>query len=242
MKKLWKSTWRYRRDLRNMLKYGLGAPKSCQLMYCRPSDITRHSTFVDMILPERSATIPERFAKHPDSLRPKMWDVIAGGDWDTYTMPIDDVLPYRLTLEKLSTGQSWEEVGEFARMEDLIRVKGGSDGCKNRQDVERRYARMDDMVNDIKQSRRLQTRKERGEASFRELGGINMAIDRDGSLIKLQGGTHRLAIAAHFELPAVPVCIRIVHENCVQSGKFKALMEQSSRLAAETKTPAGGPT
>lgn len=236
MKTLWKSTWRYRRDLQNVLSYGLGAPKSCQLMYCRPNDVLHHSTYVDLLLPDHCATIPKRFAKHPNVLKEKMMQVVAAGDWDQHHMPFSDVQIYKLTFEKLATGQSWEEVGEFARMEELIRIKGGSDGCKNRADIEQRYARMDALVEDIRRERQLKTRKELGDVRFREMGGINIAIGRDGTFIKLQGGTHRLAIAAYFDLPAVPVCLHIVHKECVLNGRFKELMTLSKKYASDIET------
>lgn len=227
---LWKYNWVYRRDLINRFIYGLHCPLGYQQMYCAPKDIRQHSTIVRHILPDHCATIPARLAKQSKELKKKTVRVIADGDWDTHHMPISEILPYRITLEKLASGQSWEAVGEYKRMEALIKIKGVNDQCRNRSDLDQRYAQMDVLAEYVRDNRRLKTRKELGGSYFREMGGINICIGRDGSLIKLQGGTHRLAIAAYFDIPAVPVCVRLVHDKCVRSGQFRELMRQSDAL------------
>jgi hypothetical protein len=112
-----------------------------------------------------------------------MMGVVASGD-GTSTMPLADV--FYLISSRLKNWQalaSLGRLGEFARMETLIRIRGDSDGCRNRQDLEHRYACMDKMVSDLQHQRRLQTPKERGESAFRGTGWFNIAIDRDGAVI-----------------------------------------------------------
>jgi hypothetical protein len=112
-------------------------------------------------------------------------------------------------------------------MLEIIEIKGEADGCKSIDDLDRRYDRLDMLAREVELHRRLKTRKELGVASFREKGGINVALGRSGEVIKLEGGSHRLAIATHFRLPVVPVCVRLVHEDFVKSGGFRKLLAAS---------------
>jgi len=144
--------------------------------------------------------------------------------------PIKDTLPFKLALEKLSSGKSWEDVGEYNRLREIIKILGSCDHCKTQDDIDARYAKMDVMIEEVHAQGKLKTRQEFGHVLFRELGGINVGIGRDGTFIKLQGGTHRLAVAVHFDLPVLPICLRIVHEDYVRSGHFKTVLRKSAQL------------
>jgi hypothetical protein len=221
-----------RRDIRNRLRYGVDAPKAYQLMYCRPRDIRYHSAYVSSSLPDDCATVVRAMARDLRELRHHLLSVVADGDWDLPRVPLANVPPFRITMEKLASGLSWEEGGEYDRMRAIIAVQGWCDGCETTEDLDHRYRLMDAMISHIEVHRQLKTQRELPEYRFREMGGINVCIDRHGEIIKLEEGTHRLAVACHFDLPAVPVCVRLVHVDCVRSGRFRELMAESRRLEA----------
>lgn len=223
----------YRRDILNQFNYGLDAPKAFQLLYCRPRDIRHHSAYVASSLPDYCCTVPQDVACNAYELGPALLAVVADGDWDIPRVPLSGVLPFRITMEKLAGGLTWEDAGEYERMRAIIAVNGECDGCTTTEDLDQRYRQMDAMVTHVRAYRQLKTRRELQKYQFREKGGINVCIDRKGEIVKLEGGTHRLAVACHFELSAIPVCVRLVHADCVRSGRFRALVTESRRLQAD---------
>jgi hypothetical protein len=221
----------YVSDLRAQFKYGFRAPLHHQLIYIDPSNIKFHTVYVGKLLPESCATVLPSIARQSRELWSKAKGIIRSGDWDAHTVPLSEVLPYQLAIKKLRTGQSWHEVGEYDRMLEIIAIKGHADGCRTLSDLDRRYHQLDAIALEVELHHRLKSQREISPSAFREKGGINVAIGRNGDIIKLEGGTHRLAIVKHFCLPAVPVCVRLVHEDFVRTGGFRDLLSAPKTLS-----------
>ena len=218
-------------DLRNILRYGRGCHRMEQLLYCDPRGITLHVRHVSTVLPDACATVPPALAFPSRTLWERCVDGVAAGDWDLKTVPLAEVLPYRLTRDKLAGDLSWQACGEYARMQQIIAILGVSDGCRTPAELDARYAALDRLIEDVRKTRRLKSQRELNPVAFRERHGINVAIGRHGDIIKLEGGTHRLAIAHHFGLHVIPVCVRIVHPDALRNGSFKRLSDASGQLA-----------
>jgi hypothetical protein len=221
------------RDTLNRLRYGPHSPRQFQLLYCDPADIAHCLTFDDP-LPDALSLVPAACLRDWRALRPIQRRVVAGGDWDLARIPIAENRTVARTHAHLKTGASWRAVGEIDRTLAVLRLKGQVAGCHSPADVARRYNALDALIADVRRSRRLKERREIDPRAFRELGGIRICVARDGRLLKSGQGLHRLAIAQFFALPAIPVCLEAVHEDCLTNGRFAAILRRSGRLRAST--------
>ncbi|WP_155833554.1 hypothetical protein [Halomonas sp. BC04] len=220
----------YKVDIVNKFKYGLNAPLKYQLLYCEPSQINSYTRFNPTNLPEHLSYIPTYLVKDRTMINALKNQFIVGGDWDKMIVPINCLRSYRQTIEKLRSGRSWQEVGEFERnVSKTIALTN-----INRKDkevlAENRFKKLDELIKNVEETKYLKSQFELKRNSFREMGGIEVFVGREGELIQAHGGRHRLAIARHFSLSVIPVCVSLVHEDCVKSGKFSELKKRSLKL------------
>lgn len=217
-------------DAWTLLRYGWNAPRKFMTLHVAPGDIARVVAV----------------AGFEDS-RKGSPAVLLGGDWDLSTVPweerheneLDRILPG--VQARVRDGVSWQETGLHDRLERLIARYGSYDRCRSRDDVIRRYAALDALIDFARQNGRLRRRSEIGP-SFREFGGIDVVIGREGEVLKSGGGGHRLAVAKVLDLAAIPVCVNLVHPQAVASGRWKALVARSRELEAalsEAVRPSG---
>jgi hypothetical protein len=220
----------YHVDFINILKFGSKAPLKYQLLYCEPTQINLYTQYNSKNLPDHLSYIPSHLVKDRSIINRLQDQFVVGGDWDQEVVPIDYLLSYRQTMEKLNTGKTWREVGEFDR--NVLKTIALTDIDKQDKMVlaEARFKRLDELIQIVEHTRTLKPQSELKKFSFREMGGIEVFIDRHGNFIQAHGGRHRLAIARFFKISAIPVCIVLVHEDCVKSGKFSELKSRSYEL------------
>lgn len=136
------------------------------------------------------------------------------GDWDLHVSEFITTSIYHSTYERYIRDVSWDKTPEFQRMLNCIAHYGVEDGCRTYDDLMARFARLDRFVAEIVNTNRLKSQRELYPYfHYREYGGLEIGIGRRGELIKLSGGLHRLAIAKVFNLPFIPVCPILVHED-----------------------------
>jgi hypothetical protein len=114
-------------------------------------------------------------------------------------------------------GVPWKETGIFDFLEEEIRrhPRRCFDDCRNRRDIEERYARLDALFEEIKNSGRLKRQREIERWSFREKGGIFFHLGDCGRLFFGGGGNHRFAMALILGLARVPAKIGCVHLRAI---------------------------
>ena len=114
---------------------------------------------------------------------------------------------FRICFRRWVQGYSWEQAGAYKRMMTLISKYGCYDGCSTFKEVERRYARLDELFEKALQEGILQT-----DSLFRYENGI--LIHYDGERFFFGGnGNHRLAIAKLAKVDSLKCQLGTVTEN-----------------------------
>lgn len=200
------------RDLLNKLRYGPDAPLSDERIFIDPRKVT---------LQYKRHKGHRWRRRHSGQIRP--------GDWDLSTTPLQDNRKFRAVWEHFRNGVSWEDTGIIDSMMSSITTVGEFDGCRTRQDVIDRYARMDALYEVIKSTGQLQSMEDRPEFFRREYDGIYVHIGRNGDVILAGNGNHRLAIAKTLELTVVPAQLGVIHSQAVKKGILQKLRRLPER-------------
>ncbi len=142
----------------------------------------------------------------------------ARGNWDQQVVPVRENRLIERSFLRYSENYSWSEVGEIEWMLANIEFRGEQDGCRSLEDVWARCARLDELKRRLDSGQPLLPQRELSVSSFREKGGIGIAVGRDGDLIWMNNGAHRLGMALALGLPWVPVAILMVHLDALKTG------------------------
>ena len=181
-------------DLGSVVRHGSNGPRHGELIWLDPSTISRATSGLD-----RSAT-----------------GKVLGGAWDRDVVAIDSIWKIAAARMHWQEGVPWEETGVYDLMLAEISRSGRSlDGCRTLDDVVRRYERLDDLFERVRQERRLQPVRERSRFMRREVGGVYVHVARDGEPLFGRGGCHRLVMAQVLELPDMPAQLGAVHLEAV---------------------------
>ncbi len=200
---------KFARDILNRLRFRDQAPLSDAALYLPLSDI--HATYA----PDPSRGAPVFRRSHSGLVR--------GGDWDLSVKPLADSDKYKACHAHFVEGLPWAETGIYERHLKIIAKQGVSDGCRTLADLERRYAGVDRLYEEVSQNRRLRPRSEVPGYFRREHGGIFVHIDRHGRGLRRGGGEHRYAIARILELPEIPVQPGVIHLDALRNGHLDRL-------------------
>lgn len=133
------------------------------------------------------------------------------------TRGVRDLPSVKACLQHWRDGLTWEETGIFEQMLDRIREKGKVDRLRNRADIERRYAELDELYLKVKKAGRLSPRNELVPGNFREEGGILFHIGPGGEPFFGGKGHHRLAMALALGQPVVPAQIGAVYREAIKA-------------------------
>ena len=215
-------------DAGNLLRFGRHCPRKFQLLYCAPKAI-RQRVLLYRKRRKPAAPAPPQRALHGRFGR---LQVIRAGDWDREGFDWTDHTVFRAAGQRIHDGVPWSATGDYRRLLRILAERGEYEGCRTQADIDRRLAGWDAMIDEIRRSGRMRPRSALNPGNFRERGGIEVAIGRDGDILFAGSGYHRLSVAWHLDLPAIPVCVVLVHREAVISGRFRALAEKSARLQA----------
>ena len=196
------------RDLANRVRLGPGSPRSDELIWIDPLQVTHVYS-----------------RKGPVAYRRRHSGTVAAGDWDRRGTPIDAAIKVSACNRHFVGGESWEETGIVDEMMSRIARFGTFDGCRTREDVLARYDRIDRMYDEIARTGRLQPVIERPERFRREHGGILIHIDREGRPLLAGNGNHRLAIARILKLDRVPAQLGAIHLDALKAGVLPRLRQ-----------------
>jgi len=143
---------------------------------------------------------------------------VVGANWDNCEIvPVEKAaggMVGRCVL-KVEMGKSWEDVGELE-----AQLSGKVDEGKIEKitsGFQKRFLTLDRLIEELKQTGELRTRKKLGVPHFREWLGIGLIIGQDGELI-LHSGHHRFGISLALNLKFIPVALVSVHPAFVKSG------------------------
>lgn len=214
-------------ELRVVIKYGLNVPRPFQCIYIKPSEIAFSTKYFREGSPKVLCSEEDIDDAGFLKVRHKF---ITGGNWDLETVDLTEVSIIKRAIKHYQYGMSWEAVGEVEWLMKRIQSNGTQDGCTDKQSIYRRLERLDDLYDSISEGNYILRRKDLSKFSFREKGGIGVAIGRDGQLIWLGDGAHRLVIAMALKLPKIPVALLLLHEEAFNSGRFDVILDKSKCL------------
>ena len=154
----------------------------------------------------------------------KLFDMgrVLSGDWDREAGGVANPLlaEDRIIVgirRRYVDGVPWAETGviEHKLFQIARSPRGVIDGCRNREDLERRYAALDEVAASIR-SDGYRTGPDLETKSVRGYDGISVSIGRDGQLLLATGGLHRLGILQAMGYEKIPVYVVTRHEEWQQ--------------------------
>ncbi len=202
------------RDVTNRLRFGPDAPRSDELIWIRPREVTHWY-----------AADPTKRAPH---FRRRHSGSVVAGDWDQSRTPFAGHIKLDSIRAHFEQGVPWEETELFAWMLQRIEEFGRIDGFTDRAGLIRRYERLDRIYEEAKRTGTLRphgsVNQTRGEQ-----GGILVHIARDGTPLRDGGGMHRFAIAHILDLEKIPAKLGVIHAEAVKSGVLEELRKAPVR-------------
>jgi len=193
----------YKRDLYNISRYGWTAPRFAECVWVNPHNC---NMFIPGDIIREFCGIAPRAAS----------GMVLRSSWPfEQALQITEHPKIKCCIDHWVNSIPWEKTGVYEYMEKLIEQRrNGVDGCKNKEDIVRRYEELDLIFEQIKKEGRMKTRYELTNSNFREMGGPYIHIGRDGKPFFGGGGFHRFAIAHILQIP-YPAQIGCVHVSAI---------------------------
>lgn len=160
---------------------------------------------------------------HPDAY------FVGSGDWSAIAYALKDNVIVREAHELLDSGMAYRETSAYQAY--LLQIRDGQPARRNRisldsvEKVDRYFERFVSLFDSIRTKGLLRHDEvARGISRLRAVSparrwlsevleqDIGVAVGADGTLYKLPGGQHRVAIAIALGLPVLPVEVRLVHQ------------------------------
>jgi hypothetical protein len=200
------------RNVFNRISYGRYAPRHSQRIYVNVSAKTPY-------LPPES---------QPYAVKPhKLSGMVIGGEWDLQAKPITDCLKVKFCLLHWIDGLAWKDTGCFEYLLDIIRQRGRVDGLRSLNDIESRYARLDQIYEEVQKDGRLLNAHELGNAKGRNLenSGILIHLGRNGEPIFGGAGCHRIAMAISLNIDIIPAKVGMIHAKYIHQWLLEMSMK-----------------
>lgn len=213
LRKSIKRTFLRLRDISNLIRYGIDAPRYAEQIWIEPHKISyvihNKSKFIPTICSGFITNIDRFFRYHPladtDQFRSCIAHWIEGIPWE-------NTKDYIIQLEGIKNGQFWV-------------------GCKSEEELRSRFMRLDQMFDETKQTQQLKTRKQLDSKTYREEGGMVVCIGKHAEPL-LFDGYHRLSIALILNLATIPAQLGCVDYRAIDS----LLRYRSARFQANSAT------
>ncbi len=139
---------------------------------------------------------------------------IINGDWDIQsekTTPCYGNAFYRSVQQRIAHKMPWERTEIWKTKLKVIKQGRIVDKCKTKEDLRRRYERLDVIIRQILEENMMRTQKQIPEGKFPG-GELTVSIGRHGQFFLASGGRHRIAIAQFLNLP-VSVLVLCRHKQ-----------------------------
>ncbi len=163
---------------------------------------------------------------------------VIDGEWDQreYLVPFDETPKYQGVRAHFEQGVPWEETELFEILLTRLEAQPMVDGCTNEAALREQYEQVDRLYERISQNGyRRRTELEEVNGLRDTLNEIGVAIDRDGNILFLGSGWHRLSIAKILDIDRVPVRVVLRHKQWQDIRAELAACEDTETLTARTK-------
>ena len=139
------------------------------------------------------------------------------GDWDLSLVSLRNHPAVNASYLVSKYNLNWNEVGEEDRIFNLVKKFGSFDKCKSREHVKQRLASLSNLINDIKYKNSKALLKD-NILPF-TVNAPQIAIGREGQLVKVGSGQHRLGIALGLSKDRVAFSLRAIHPLFLKNNK-----------------------
>ncbi len=221
----------YKRTLCNIVRYGWAAPRFGELLWVYPHKHTKILVKDDLkrlagttnkdVLKGRVVTgwTSEELLERSFDITDYPKERFCIKDWNKETLNDAQRISYRFKfcVEHFVYGISWEDTGVYEAIEnEIVALNFAVDGCKNRDDVVKRYNELDLIFEQVKKEGRFRKQNEIDKAfkSSRKHSQLMLLIGPNNNTFLHGGGWHRFAIGYILQLP-VPAMISCVHESAI---------------------------
>lgn len=168
--------------------------------------------FTDANPLKRLSVDPARIEYKLESDAPIDADRSAGrvidGRWDQMRIEIADRAFYRALESVYVDGEDWESTDYYRTVVDSIESGERTWGCRSRADLERKRAHVDSVYRAL-QSDGYRSQRElvaRGDGRF-PLHDPMVAIGRDGTILHVRDGNHRIGLSKLLDLDSITVWV-----------------------------------
>ncbi len=186
-------------DLKKIIRYGKLAPLYAERIWINPKDVVGclylGSNFSACLI-----------------------DDLIVGNTDKIVQPVTRDERIRSCLLHWQEGWSWKSTEDYKSKLKILNDTGRvwDEECQCVEDLNRKFAQLDRIFQQVKREGRLKTRKEIKTFSFRERGTFRINIGPDGELLLGGGGYHRFAIAYILNIELVPAQIGAVDKAALR--------------------------
>ncbi len=186
------------RDARNRIIYGPEAPRYAERIWINPQECT------------------ECLGGFGDRSSGK----VVTGAWPPSggtLISLMEVEKVRCCIDHWKRGIPWEKTGIFTFLELKIARHPGRafDDCRTREDLEKRYEKLDRLFETVRAEWVLKTNGEVSAWAFRERDGVFFHVGPEGRFYLGGNGTHRFAMALVLGLTRIPAKIGCVHVSAI---------------------------
>ena len=175
-----------------------------------PPQFLERPVFIDPSTIKRCLVSPSLPAYQP----------VSDGDWDLKSIPLlphlRNLNHYQLMYEMFVEHKPFSETSQYKEMEQEIRTRGETvnHNFTSIEQVLEHLETYEPIFNDIK-ANGYKTQEQLGNPPFVHEMKVN--ISRDGEILFVTQGTHRLAMAQILSLNRIPVGVWTVHREWAQS-------------------------
>lgn len=191
------------------IRYQLPSPQ--HIFWVHPDAIQRHTNWWPPKTP-KPPLLDRNF-----HMRKQRGRVIPG-DWDLAPHRFEDLNVYQAIQDRIQHKTPWEK--SLFSQECLNLIKNGRVlwGCKNTDDLQKRFQQLDELIHNINTQgylpgfiSRFQGEDPKRVSKHPKLSEeITVNVGRDGDLL-FQDGRHRLAVAKALKVPAIAIKILVRH-------------------------------
>lgn len=204
-------------DLKNFFRYGRTGPIAHERIWINPREV-RH---VVAPHPAEVGIGPDCVAyqdlRKRRSRARKLVGTVIGDEIDDFRYaPLGSLNKIQACRKHWQEGLTWEEAGAIeALMFKITATDSSPSGCRTRDDVVRRYQKLDELFESIRTAGRLKSFARRKAGFRRELDGVQIHLGRDGEFLFGERGTHRLAMSLVLGFDSIPASLGFVHESAL---------------------------
>ena len=175
-------------------------------------------------------------AARPEYYRYAEFGDVIGGDWDEERIPVTEYTEWHLVIALFFDDRCLEETDIYEACIDRLDRGAEVWGAETTEEFRDRIAYLEELKTSIEMDGYRRNKKPDDRIGAESLGPahrdeITVSIARDGTLLYVANGRHRLALAHHCGVSEVPVLVHVRH------AKWQAVREAFTEADSLEEVP-----